>query len=67
MTNNCHTGESLYCELHRIPLEINNLDSCNFGYFAFTLRPAGQAFIFVLPQKRNKKVKTEKAFTRILL
>jgi hypothetical protein len=31
MTNNCHTtcpdlagGESLYSELHRIPLEINN-------------------------------------------
>jgi hypothetical protein len=24
MTNNCHTGESLYSEFHRIPLEINN-------------------------------------------
>jgi len=24
MTNDCHTIESLYSELHRIPLKINN-------------------------------------------
>jgi len=50
-----------------LPLIVVHSDIWNFSCFAFfTFCPAGQAFIFVLTQKRNKKVRTEKAFTGIL-